>query len=206
MSFLDRGAKPKAPLPLPKNGNGNNVTPMPSAGNIPGAPQRAAPVEQAYAEEALRAAQRAIDQIREIERLSDALDTMERRALLAESNVSRLEQRERVLTEHLETRTNLLMEERDMYRFRLNNLQAQFEAAGSIILQCMDAAKAEVASRVGVNLNRMAREIENVPLPRQPQETQLQETSLPLDDPMPKVVMRGPAVSDDEKKPEQQAS
>lgn len=202
MSFLDRGAKQKMPPPLPKNGNGNNVTPMPNAANIPGAPQRPGPVEQTYAEEALRAAQRAIDQIREIERLSSDLDTMERRALLAEADVKRLEQREMVLTGHLESRTNLLTEERDMYRFRLNNLQAQFEAAGSIILRCMDAAKAEVSSRVGVNLNNLAREIESVPQPRQPQEPPLQETSLPLDDPMPRVVTAGPRTDDDVKNPE----
>lgn len=174
MSMWDRKDKPPQTKPA-------NVTPMPQAKNVPPPPNRAAPVEQQWAEEALRAAQRAIDQIHEIEHLRRELDTMERRALLAEAEVKRLEQREMVLSQQVESRTMLLGEERDQYRFRLNNLQAQFEAAGSIILKCMDAAKAEMHSHARVNLGHLADQIMDE-----------MRAPLPPAEPLPKAVTAGP--------------
>ena len=111
-----------------------------------------------YAKEALEVAQRSFDQMQEIDRLGKEVARWERQARLAEGEVDRLQQRETDLLAQIEMRTQELAKERDDYRFRLNNMVAQFEMAGTIILKCLEAARTTTTSKV--DINRLTNEIE----------------------------------------------
>jgi DNA repair exonuclease SbcCD ATPase subunit len=155
------------PIQMPK------VTPMPPP---VARPNRA--VHDAYSEEAMRAAQRHIDQIQEIDRLGTELEEWRRRAMLAEAEIKRLEQRNDDLQAMLERQREQLTDERDTYRNRVNSLVSGFHTAGGIILRLLETAQGEV--RPSVNLTKLADEIE----------------SLPLEGEMPSVVTAGPRTSD----------
>ena len=62
------------------------------------------------------------------------------RALTYEKEIERLERRESELTAQLEHRVAQLTHERDSFKNSLQALIGQFHTAGSIILQCLDAA------------------------------------------------------------------
>ena len=168
-------------LGLPK------VTPMPVPQQRPPEPPRRNNSEAVYAEEALRVAQRHLDQVDEIDRLGRELDEWRRRAMMGEAEVKRLEKRAADLEGALERQQDKLMNERDGYRNRLNNLVSQFHSAGAIILKCLDAANTETSGGQ-VNLGTLAAEIERaaespVPVEGEPEPS----------DPLPSVVARGPA-------------
>src|SRR6266550_304295 len=95
------------------------VTPMP-APSPQARPNRA--VHDTYSEEALRVAQRSIDQIQEIDRLGQELEEWRRRAMLAEAEIKRLEKRNDDLEIMLERQRDQLTDERDSYRNRVNSL------------------------------------------------------------------------------------
>jgi len=157
-----------ADKPMPK------VMPMPAP---QARPNRA--VHDAYADEALRAAQRHIDQIQEIDRLGQELEEFRRRALLAEAENKRLEKREADLQIMLERQREQLTNERDTYRNRINNLVAGFHTAGGIVLRLLETAQGEVQPAAGVNLTTLANEIER-------------EQKAADDEAMPRVVTSGP--------------
>jgi hypothetical protein len=159
------------PAPMPK------VTPMPPP---PARPNRVQ--HDAYAEEALRAAQRHIDQIQEIDRLGQELEEWRRRAQLAEAEARRLNQRNEDLQAMLERERERLIDERDAYRTRVNSLVAGFHTAGGIILRLLETAEGEV--RPAVNLTTLANEVERV--------QQLNEPDGSPDEPMPRAVTAGP--------------
>ena len=137
------------------------VTPMPTP--TPPRPNRSNS-EAVYAEEALRVAQRHLDQVDEIDRLSREMDDWRRRALMAEAEINRLLKREADLTNAIERQQEKLLNERDVYRNRLNNLVAQFHTAGAIILKCLDAANTETSGNQ-VNLGALAQELERATEP-----------------------------------------
>lgn len=128
-----------------------NVTNLPPP---PAPPPQARPnvqQHQVYADEALKSAQRIIDMMQEIDRLGQELEEWRRRALMAEADIKRLEIREHNLQDQLERRTDELINERDSYRNRLNNLTAQFETAGAIILKCLEASRKEAAPFIDID-------------------------------------------------------
>jgi hypothetical protein len=137
------------PISMPK------VTPMPPP---VARPNRA--VQDAYADEAMRAAQRHIDQIQEIDRLGQELEAWRRRAMVAEAEIVRIEKRENDLQIMLERQREQLTDERDTYRNRVNSLVSGFHTAGGIILRLLETAQGEV--RPSVNLTKLADEIESV--------------------------------------------
>lgn len=152
-----------------------SVVPMPAPPPV-ARPNRA--VHDAYAEEALRAAQRHIDQIQEIDRLGQELEEWRRRALMAESEVKRLNQRETDLMHTLDRQRETLIDERDSYRQKLNHLVSQFHTAGAIILKCLEAAQGVTGPQI--NFTALAQEIEKI-------------EHQPPEEPLPKVVTAGPA-------------
>ena len=165
------------------------VTPMPVPQQRPPEPPRRNNSEAVYAEEALRVAQRHLDQVDEIDRLGRELDEWRRRAMMGEAEVKRLEKRAADLEGALERQQDKLMTERDGYRNRLNNLVSQFHSAGAIILKCLDAANTETSGGQ-VNLGTLAAEIDRAiepPVEREPEPG----------DPLPSVVARGPALEPD---------
>jgi hypothetical protein len=162
------------------------VTPMPAPPRPPEPPRRNN-TEAVYAEEALRVAQRHLDQVDEIERLGREMDDWRRRALMAEAEIKRLEKRTTDLTDAIERQQERLMTERDAYRFKLNNLVSQFHTAGAIILKCLDAANTETSGGQ-VNLGTLAAEIERSA--DQPEAIAVEPE--PGDDPFPAVVTAGP--------------
>lgn len=143
--------------------------------------------EAVYAEEALRVAQRHLDQVDEIDRLGREMDEWRRRALMAEAEIKRLLTRENDLTDALERQQEKLMTERDQYRNRLNNMVSQFHTAGAIILACLDKANSETGASP-INQTLLAQELEAVEQPSKP------EAADPAadDDPLPRIVAAGP--------------
>jgi chromosome segregation ATPase len=136
--------------------------PMPRAANMPAPPPQPRPnraVHDAYADEALRAAQRHIDQIQEIDRLGQELEEWRRRALMAEAEIKRLEKRSDDLQQSLERERERLIDERDAYRGKLNHLVSQFHTAGAIILKCLEAAQGTTGPQI--SLTKLAHELEN---------------------------------------------
>jgi len=164
------------------------VTPMPAPPRPPEPPRRNN-TETVYAEEALRVAQRHLDQVDEINRLGLELDDWRRRALMAEAECKRLEKREADLTDAIERQQEKLLTERDVYRNRLNNLVSQFHTAGAIVLRCLDAAQSEVGGSP-VNMGTLAQELERVDKEAEPGDP-------PRDRPddLPAVVTAGPRVA-----------
>jgi hypothetical protein len=158
--------------------------PMPKASNMPPPPVRPnRAVQDAYAEEALRAAQRHIDQIQEIDRLGQELEEWRRRAMLAESEIKRLEKRNDDLELMLARQREQLTDERDTYRNRVNNLVAGFHTAGGIILRLLETAQGEV--RPAVNLTKLAEQVEHDQMAKE------------LEDELPGVVTAGPRINPD---------
>ncbi len=164
------------------------VTPMPAPPR-PQEPPRRNNSEAVYAEEALRVAQRHLDQVDEIDRLGREMDDWRRRALMAEAEIKRLENREADLTDAIERQQEKLLTERDSYRNRLNNLVAQFHTAGAIILKCLDAANTETSGGQ-VNLGALAQEIERATEPEGSEKTIT--TPEEPDEPLPRIVAAGP--------------
>jgi chromosome segregation ATPase len=160
---------------------------MPKVTQLPAPPDRPPlrpnrNTEQVYAEEALKVAQRHLDQVEQIDRLGQECEDWRRRALNAEAEIVRLEKREADLVSALERQQEKLMNERDVYRNRLNNFVAQFHTVGAVILKCLDSANSE-SGGAQVNLGTLAAEIERA-TPDEPQ---------PGDDqPLPSIVTAGP--------------
>jgi DNA repair exonuclease SbcCD ATPase subunit len=170
--------------------NRRDQPPMPKVTQIPAPSPQARPnraVHDAYADEALRAAQRHIDQIQEIDRLGQELEEWRRRAMLAEAEIKRLEKRENDLSDTLERQRDQLTDERDSYRNRVNSLVSGFHTAGGIILRLLETAQGEV--RPNVNLTTLANEIDKVA----EQEQQAQAEPRPAStDPLPGFLAAGP--------------
>ena len=144
--------------------------------------------EAVYAEEALRVAQRHLDQVDEIDRLGREMDDWRRRALMAEAEIKRLQTRENDLTDAIERQQEKLMTERDAYRNRLNNMVSQFHTAGAIILACLDKANSGSGGSP-VNQTLLAQELEAVAA--EPEGSEKTSTT-PPDEPLPRVVAAGP--------------
>jgi hypothetical protein len=171
MSIFPRRSDPPTP-PMPKVANMPAPAPQPPRPQQPSRTQ-----EQSFADEALRAAQRHLDQVAEIARLGHELEDWRRRALMAEAEIKRLEMREAQLTDKLEQREQQLVDERDTYRLRLNSMEAQFQTAGTIILKCLDSARGnaetesrqpqEKSARSETPRNETPRNETNEPEPRQ---------------------------------------
>lgn len=174
-----------------------DMPPMPKVTNLPGAPApQARPnrmSEQAFAEEALRVAQRHLDQVAEIDRIGQELEEWRRRAMLAEADVKRLEQRESELRDMLDRRQTELIDERDSYRSKLNHLVSQFHTAGAIVLKCLEAAQG--VSGPQISLTKLANEIEkDSKVEGEPEADQGGRRSGP-DEPLPRSVTAGPRES-----------
>lgn len=154
--------------------------PMPKVANMPAPPVRPNRVEErAWADEALKVAQRHLDQIAEIDRLGQDRDEWRQRAQLAEAEIVRLEKRESDLRDMLDRRSTELIDERDAFRMKLNNMMAQFHTAGAVILKCIEAGQGSVASPV--NLTSLAEQIDK----------DLDDSDKP-GAPLPRVVTAGP--------------
>jgi chromosome segregation ATPase len=166
------------------------VMPMPAPSNPrPEAARSNRQSEAVYAEEAMRAYQRHLDQVDEINRLSREMDDWRRRALMAEAEIERLSKREQDLTDAIERQQEKLMNERDTYRNRLNNMISQFHSAGAIILKCLDAANTETGGPQ-VNLGTLAQEIDRVTEPEGSEKTIT--TPEEPEEPLPRIVAAGP--------------
>jgi hypothetical protein len=165
------------------------VTPMP-APSPQARPNRA--VHDTYSEEALRVAQRSIDQIQEIDRLGQELEEWRRRAMLAEAEIKRLEKRNDDLEIMLERQRDQLTDERDSYRNRVNSLVSGFHTAGGIILRLLETAQGEV--RPNVNLTTLAGEIEKVAEQEAQAQAESRPTSSPREggEPLPGFLAAGP--------------
>ena len=182
------------------NGQTNSRSPrMPAAKNVAQPPPpRASTIHDEAAEEAGRAAQRYYEQIAEITRLTAELDNWHHRAVAAEDQCRRHEERfaeltarlqqrenelqakltarENELTAKLEERQQQLIDERDSYRNRLTQLVGQFHAAGNIILSCMQAADSLAGPKV--DMTKLLAEVSDIN--KEPEEQ------------MPRVVTQGP--------------
>lgn len=121
-------------------------------------PPEATPLHNQYADEAARVAQRYHNQVAEIERLNRELIEWERRALSAEGECRRHEERLANMEAKLDKTKDELTAERDSYKHRLTSLVSQFHTAGSIILKCLDAAESEAPKQVDMAL--LTKEIE----------------------------------------------
>lgn len=140
------------------------------------------------AEEYARASQKYFDMVAEVARLAKEVQEWERRALAAEAETRRLEDRQEELMAQLAmTREQLtaklditkedLIRDRDQYRFRLVALISHFETSQQIILQCLAAARGEVETPQ-VDMKKLMAAIED---------------SKPKDEePLPSVVTAGP--------------
>jgi hypothetical protein len=134
---------------------------MPKVTQIAAPPPQPRPnrnTEQVYAEQALEVAQRHLDQVAEIDRLGQELEEWRRRAMMAETDNKRYEQREHELRNMLDRRQAELIDERDAYRMRLNSLVAQLNTAGAIVLKCLEAAQGLTGPQI--SLTKLAEEIE----------------------------------------------
>jgi hypothetical protein len=162
----------------------DNNKPMPKVTPMPPPPPRPNRLQHdAFAEEALRVAQRHLDQVQEIGRLGEELEEWRRRAQLAEAEARRLDHRNEDLQATLERERERLTDERDAYRNRVNALVAGFHTAGGIILRLLETAQGEV--RPAVNLTSLAAEVDKI------QQQQLEPDGSP-DEPMPRAVTAGP--------------
>src|SRR5262245_38433740 len=91
------------------NGNGNG------SGHIGEVPARMQHRESEYAEEALRAAQRHLDQVAEIARLTDDVEQWRRRATTNDSEIKQLREHHKSVTASHERqieKLNVLLEQR----------------------------------------------------------------------------------------------
>jgi hypothetical protein len=156
--------------------------PMPRIAAMPAPPPRHSHNE--YADEAKRAAQRYLDQVEEINVLKNECDEWQRRAVLAEAEIKRLELRETNLMQQMDARNQQLLEERDGFKHTIAVLHAQFQMAGKVILDAFQSIDHMGGPRPKVNLGDLASEIE-----RQQQVA---------NEPMPSVVTRGPAQQHDD--------
>src|SRR5580765_1150203 len=156
----------------------DNSKPMPKVTPMPPPPTRPNRLQHdTFAEEALRVAQRHLDQVQEIGRLGEELEEWRRRATMAEAEIKRLARREEDLQATLERERDRLIDERDGFRMRLNNMMAQFHTAGAVILKCIEAGSDAASSPV--NLTILANEVEKA------------QQQLEPDEPMPRTVTAG---------------
>jgi chromosome segregation ATPase len=153
--------------------NGRKPPAMPATrgANIPPAPpgHNAGPLHEEYSDEAARAAQRYYNMAAEIARLTNESEEWRHRAIAAEREIARVEQRERELSAKLDAVSDRLTSERDTYKDRLTTLKAEFSTAGNIILHCIKVSEmmagGEAASEVAepqtprLDLQRLADEI-----------------------------------------------
>ena len=108
-----------------------------------------------------------------------------------EIEIKRLEKRESDLQDTLERRETELIDERDGYRMKLNNLLSQFHTAGAIILKCIDAAQNNAGPNI--SLTALGGEIEKVA----EQEQQAQAEPRPAStDPLPSFLAAGPRIDE----------
>lgn len=175
-----------------------DAPPMPKVTQLPPPPPQARSnrnTEQVFAEQALRSAQHVIDQAQEIDRIGQELEEWRRRAMLAEADVKRLEQRENELRDMLDRRQTELIDERDSYRGKLNHLVAQFHTAGAIVLKCLEAAQGSAGPQI--SLTKLADELEREKKP-DPDFREVEEGGrrFGADEPMPRAVTAGPRMGD----------
>jgi hypothetical protein len=164
---MTNGRKPPMPTPT-----------MPRANTLPPTTHNIDPVQDEYAEEAGRAAQRFHDMRTEIGRLTLELETWRSRAVVAEDGLKRADQREKDLHLKLENVAAKLTHERDVYRDRLTTLKAEFATAGNIILHCI---------KVSEDMMTLGERVEA--------HDHLEKLAQELDEPLPKVVTDGPRES-----------
>jgi hypothetical protein len=166
----------KSPMPQPQ---------MPTVNNVP-APRGANFQDQAWAEEAARAAQRHFDMAAEIVRLTQELEDWRRRALGAESDIKRAEIREAHLTEQVEAKTTQLTQERDIFKEVIIKISTQFGTASQIILDAHKLMDEVLGRKAQINLGALADAIEGSSPPPAADEP-----------PLPSVVRAGPRVGGD---------
>lgn len=116
--------------------------------------------DQAWAEEAARAAQRHFDMAAEILRLTTELEDWRRRALGAESELKRAAERETILQQQIDTRNSALNQERDIFRETVVKLSTQFGSASQIILDAHKLMDEVLGRKPQVNLASLGEAIE----------------------------------------------
>ena len=124
---------------------------LPRAATVPaGAPMRT-PQHEDYADEALRAAQRYLDQVRQIEALLAEVEQWRNRAILAEGEIKRLQEREQTLQATIDRKADEFADERDQTRQAIAVLAASYTNASKIILdgfstiERLDGLKARIS-------------------------------------------------------------
>jgi len=165
---------PKMPEP-PATGRPNNggQAQLPRTHNLP-----PAGYHNEYADEAARAAQRYYEQVNQIADLTRQLDEWRGRALAAEQDIARLENRLHDEQQHHGLTREELVKERDEYKNRLLALVAQFHVAGDVILKAIDTAT-KIVPTPKVDMRALANEID--------------KDFAEVDEPLPSIVARGPA-------------
>lgn len=163
---------------------------LPKATNMPPPPPRGPSTNhETYSEEAMRAAQRHLDQVAEIARLADEVEEWRRRALMAEAEIKRLEvsaQSERTaiqqevanMADQRDSAVAKLTNEVDALKTELNHVESHLIIGSKIFLQALDYKRSKQpeteASKLG--LAAIADELDK-----------------PIEPPLPRVVAAGPA-------------
>ena len=130
--------------------NNNSGAKLPRASTVPGAPMRT-PQHEDFADEALRAAQRYLDQVRQIEALLAEVEQWRNRAILAEGEIKRLQEREQTLQATIDRKADEFADERDQTRQAIAVLAASYTNASKIILdgfstiERLDGLKARIS-------------------------------------------------------------
>jgi hypothetical protein len=170
---MTNGRKPPTPPPNP-------MRPPPPAGHNTSA------MHDEFSSEAARAAQRYYEMVQQITQLTADVEEWRARAISAEKEITRAEQRERDLSTKLERVSDRLTAERDTYKDRLTTLKAEFSTAGNIILHCIKVSEMMGADAPGespgpeaprLDMQRLADEIGEV---------------IEGDDRLPRVITAGP--------------
>jgi hypothetical protein len=172
---------------------------------VGGVPTRAvrtsAQQEKEYAEEAMRAAQRHLDQIKEIQNLGDEVEAWRNRALVAERTVDEMKERESDLMARLDAKTehhyrereqllhDIALEREEMSQ-ALAVIAATYTQAGKLILDGHSAIDRIAGLRAKISLQAIEAAVSDHGDPHDEQRER--EPELPKIPPMPSVLGRGP--------------
>ena len=145
---------------------------LPRAATVPGAPMRT-PQHEDFADEALRAAQRYLDQVRQIDRLIAEVEQWRNRAILAEGEIKRLQEREQTLQATIDRKADEFADERDQTRQAIAVLAASYTNASKIILDGFQTI--ERLDGLKARINMPAIEAAITPSPSDPHDEALLE-------------------------------
>jgi hypothetical protein len=160
---------------------------MPRASTVPqsGTPTRA-PQHEDFADEAKRAAQRYLDQVQQIDALVAEVEQWRNRAILAEGEISRLQDREAALQATIDRKADEFANERDATRQAIAVLAASYTNASKIILDGFQTIERLDGLKARINMPAIEAAI-----------TPQVDPHDHIGEPMPSVVTKGPAHHDD---------